>query len=341
VFNLKEVKSTIENDRYNFTKRLISYINQQTPCNIEGSVIDIDKILSDAYDENSLDAQKVIHNALFMIYQINLCNPLSTAATHQYDPILLSIRNKIETRWLSHEFTDLQSINLSSGYENCAKFLINLWRNHNASHHPLFDFIEKEATEEQLYLFLKSDSALNLLFFDLVSYTLIGAPPETRATISENIWDEVGHGDNDFTHVNLYKDLLERRAISLPESHYIELYGVEAIAGHNGFMLGGINRRHYYKLLGVMAMTEVLDPPQYSKLVKGCTRLGLTVRDIHYYTEHIEVDIKHGEDWLYKVINVITQQHPEAANEFYLGSVLRLNTAEKYYDNLLSEFKKI
>ncbi|MEL1610966.1 hypothetical protein V2W50_20715, partial [Acinetobacter baumannii] len=35
----------------------------------------------------------------------------------------------------------------------------------------------------------------------------------------------------------------------------------------NAFMLGGVNRQHYYKSLGVMAMTELLDPPQYEKLV--------------------------------------------------------------------------
>ncbi|CAM3814519.1 spermidine/putrescine ABC transporter [Rouxiella silvae] len=341
MFNLDEIKSTIKNDRYNFTQKIISHINQQTPYNIKESDSDIDRILTEAYDKNGLDAQKVVQNALFMIYQINLCSPLSSTALFQYDPTLLSIRGKIETRWLSHEFTSLQSLNFSSNFETCAEFLINLWKNHNASHHPLFDFIESKATEEQLYFFLKSDSALNLLFFDLVAYTLIGAPPQTRGTICENIWDEIGHGDSYFTHVNLYKDLLERRNIALPENHFIELYGVEAIAGHNAFMLGGVNRCHYYKLLGVMAMTEVLDPPQYSKLVKGCARLGLTAKDTHYYTEHIDVDIKHGEDWLYKVINVITLQQPQASNEFYLGSLLRLNTAERYYDNLLSEIKKI
>jgi hypothetical protein len=44
-----------------------------------------------------------------------------------------------------------------------------------------------------------------------------------------------------------------------------------------------------------MAMTELLDPPQYQKLVTGCRRIGLTDRDVHYYSEHIEVDIGHAE----------------------------------------------
>ncbi len=48
------------------------------------------------------------------------------------------------------------------------------------------------------------------------------------------------------------------------------MYNEAGLAGQNAFMLGAVNRSQYYKLLGVMAMTEVLDPPQYMKLVKGC-----------------------------------------------------------------------
>lgn len=341
MFNLEQVKTAFDDDQYGFTKALVSYINNDTKNLVQEINKCIDDILLDAFDKSSLEAQKVIHNALFMIYQINLAYPLSQPAKLQYDETLVKVKNKIETAWLLDEFKDVDMVSLNSHYKTYAEFLIDVWQTHNASHHPLFDFLENDATAEQLYLFLKSDSALNLIFFDLVAYTLIGAQPETRGTISENLWDEVGHGDNYFTHVNLYKDVLERRGITLPDNHYIDLYGVEALAGHNAFMLGGVNRVHYYKLLGVMAMTEVLDPPQYAKLVMGCSRLGLVDRDFHYYSEHITIDVKHGEDWLYKVINVITDQYPEAKYEFYCGSLLRLRTAERYYDHLLKEIKKV
>lgn len=341
MFNLKQVKTAFDDDQYGFTKTLISCINQGDKRLSQEINCRIDEVLLDAFKNHSLDAQKVIHNALFMIYQINLAYPLSQAAKLQYDECLVKVKNKIESAWLLDEFKDVDMTNINANHKVYAEFLIDVWQTHNASHHPLFEFLESDATPEQLYLFLKSDSALNLIFFDLVAYTLIGAQPETRGTISENIWDEVGHGDNYFTHVNLYKDVLERRGIILPDNHYIDLYGVEALAGHNAFMLGGVNRAHYYKLLGVMAMTEVLDPPQYAKLVMGCSRLGLVDRDFHYYSEHITIDVKHGEDWLYKVINVITDQYPESKDEFYYGSLLRLRTAERYYDHLLKEIKKL
>ncbi len=87
-----------------------------------------------------------------------------------------------------------------------------LCQQHPASHHPLFDFLASEASAAQIDYFFKSDSALNLLFFDLVAMGLVGSLlPETRAEIAQNLWDEIGQGSTEITHVNLYKDLLKRR----------------------------------------------------------------------------------------------------------------------------------
>lgn len=341
MFNNLQVQSSLTHDLYGFTEKFLPYINNDqysTDFDFEKS---IKKILTDAYQNDSAVAQQVIQNTLFLIYQINLAHPLSIPAKKQYDPILISVKDAIEQKWLAYEFRNIDSSHDLSQYPNFGDFLAQTWKSHHASHHELFDFLEHDATKEQLFLFLKSDSALNLVFFDLVAYTLIGSQPEIRGTISENLWDEIGHGDNILTHVNLYKDVLQRLNIDLPDNHYINLYEVNALSGYNAFMIGAINRRHYYKLLGVMAMTEVLDPPQYQKLVKGCERLKLMDRDVLYYTEHITIDIKHGEDWLQKVINTIVKQYPNSRKEFYLGSLLRLQTANQYYDTLLEKMKTL
>jgi hypothetical protein len=90
-------------------------------------------------------------------------------------------------------------------------------------------------------------------------------------------------------------------------------------------MLGGVNRQHYYKSLGVMAMTEPR-PAAVSKLVTGCRRIGLTDRDVHYYAEHITVDIGHADGWLNNVIVPIGNKNLAAMEEVYLGAALRLQT---------------
>lgn len=85
----------------------------------------------------------------------------------------------------------------------------------------------------------------------------------------------------------------------------------------------------------------MLDSPRYEKRVNGCLRLGLIDRDVKYYTEHITIDIKHGDDWLYNVIDVIAGKYPETRREFYLGSLLRLRTAERYYDQLVQKLMQL
>ncbi|MBP2850669.1 iron-containing redox enzyme family protein [Dickeya oryzae] len=339
MFSLQRVEAAFTDDIYGFTQSLLKYINADSDISPDKKILD--EIIIRAYQQNSALDRKIVHNALFVIYQSVLTHPLSAAASRQYDVNLLSIKDIIETAWLEHEFSGVVIPDEVNNSEHYGDYLKTVWHAHNASHHPIFEFLEKDASTQQLYYFFKSDSALNLIFFDLVAYTLIGSQPETRGTISENLWDEIGHGDNIFTHVNLYKDVLSRQDISLPENHYVDMYGTEALAGHNAFMLGSVNRKHYYKLLGVMAMTEVLDPPQYEKLVNGCLRLGLIERDVKYYTEHITIDIKHGDDWLYHVIDVIAKRYPESRKEFYLGSLLRLRTAERYYDQLMQKLNTI
>ncbi|HDN2743941.1 TPA: iron-containing redox enzyme family protein, partial [Klebsiella quasipneumoniae] len=263
------------------------------------------KRCDEAFIFRSTEALRQIHQTLFYSYRANLAEPLSNLSLNQYHPVLLHVRHLLESRWLDSETKRCPPCLKTLTPDNIGAEIKNLWSCHKVSEHPLFDFLESEANNQQLYYFFKSDSALNLLFFDLVAMTLVGSVPETRGEISQNLWDEIGQGSNDFTHVNLYKDLLKRRDIDLPEDHFSHLYDWQGLAGHNLFMMGGVTRRHYYKLVGMMAMTELLDPSQYKKLVNGSHRLGLSERDVYYYAEHIRVDIGHADGWLNKVIEPV------------------------------------
>lgn len=294
-----------------------------------------------AFTANDPQAKKRAHSALFKLYQAWLAEPLSAAAKNQFHPLLCGIRSYIESEWLRVEKKRFSFPIPALNAGNIVEELRHLCQKHPASHHPLFDFLSSSASATQIDYFFKSDSALNLLFFDLVAMGLVGSLPETRAEIAQNLWDEIGQGSQEFTHVNLYKDLLKRRDIALPENHFAHLYDWQGLAGYNAFMLGGVNRQHYYKSLGVMAMTELLDPPQYQKLVTGCRRIGLTDRDVHYYAEHIEVDIGHADGWLNNVIVPIGNKNPAALEEVYVGAALRLQTCCDYYDCLLEALRTV
>ncbi len=319
----------------------INSIIKQQPLLAEQLMSLASKASFDAFEHQNEEALRQVHQTLFYAYHSHLAEPLSFSSQNQYHPVLLQVRTFLESQWLSSEKCRATNYALPLSPENIIAELQGLWKNHEVASHALFDFLENEANSEQFYYFFKSDSALNLLFFDLVAMTLVGSFPETRAEISQNLWDEIGQGSNEFTHVNLYKDLLHRRGIDLPEDHYTHLYDWQGLAGYNLFMMGGVTRCHYYKLIGMMAMTELLDPSQYEKLVNGSRRLGLSARDVHYYSEHISVDVDHADGWLNNVIVPVAERFPEALEEIYFGARLRLQTCQDYYDNLLETMKSL
>lgn len=194
-----------------------------------------------AFSADDPQAKKRAHHALFILYQSWLADPLSPAAANQFHPLLSGIRNYIESEWLRAESKRFHHQRPMLNAGNIVDELRALCQQHPASHHPLFDFLASEASAAQIDYFFKSDSALNLLFFDLVAMGLVGSLPETRAEIAQNLWDEIGQGSTEITHVNLYKDLLKRRNIALPDNHFAHLYEWQGLAGYNAFMLGGVN----------------------------------------------------------------------------------------------------
>ena len=298
--------------------------------------------LSSAYHSMPNDySRKAVQKTLFWLYQTFLADPLTAESKNQHHPVMVTIKRMIESRWLAHETLHFAPLPLAASPEQFTESLRELWSAHRASTHPLYEFLQHDASKMQMSAFFKSDSALNLLFFDLIAMAMVGARTEVRGELSRNMWDECGEGSDHHTHVNLYKDLLMRHHIALPEDNFADTLNWQGLSGYNLFMLGGTNREHYFKLIGALAITELLDPSQYEKLVLGSKRLGFTDRDLRYYTEHIGIDVIHAEGWLQQVITPIVEKSPAAMAEIWIGANLRLNTVDSYYNSLLNSLIKI
>ena len=127
----------------------------------------------------------------------------------------------------------------------------------------------------------------------------------------------------------------------MPDNHFAHLYEWQGLAGYNAFMLGGVNRQHYYKSLGVMAMTELLDPPQYENWWRAVGGLGFPSATCITMPEHITVDIGRADGWLNNVIVPIGKKHPAAMEEVFFGAALRLQTCNDYYDCLLAALQSL
>jgi hypothetical protein len=288
-----------------------------------------------AFGEADEAAVAEAHAALFALYELQLCAPHDVAAANQHEPLFYSIRRRIESAWLKAEQTRLQGAgNVQPA--DVPQAIKALCVSHSAAAHPLFDFLADKADHAAMDRFFLSDSALNIRFFDLLALALVGSSETSRPELVRNLWDESGRGDRSEAHVRTFRDLLDARGLSQLRSNHTANLSWQGRAGHNLFMLTALNRMHAHKSLGVMAVTELIDPASYEKVVHGCRRLGYPEWQYRYYAEHIEVDVVHGEGWLDNVITPTLERMPNAAADILFGAQLRLASCQQYYDFLFS-----
>lgn len=291
-------------------------------------------LLRRAFAEQDAAALADVHRVLFALYDLHVADPAMPAVVNQFDPFLMALRGMIERHWLAAERQRIGAVPVFETPDALIAALRDAVQRHSAARHPLFDLLEADATRDQLERFFRSDTALNVRFFDLIVMAMIGSHPEARQELAANFWDEMGRGNPQHSHVHLYRQLLSEVGIVSAGDDFASELGWQGWRGYNLFMLCALNRRHYFKLLGVMAATELLDPPQYRKLVIGCRRLGLGPSTTRYYDEHITVDDVHGEGWLDHVIRPLAQREPRAMSEVWVGCMLRLASCNDYYDAL-------
>lgn len=302
----------------------------------EGRFIDrLEAVLARALTTRDPDALRQVHGALFSLYDLHVMDGTSPRAANQFNPTLTRIRSRIERAWLDSEVRRLGIARGPADSIAVVRSLKDLWSRHPVACHPLFDFLEKDASREQVIAFFRSDSALNIRFFDLLLYSMIGSREGVRRELAQNFWDECGRGDAARSHVRLFQHLLETVGAGRAVDNHASELEWQGLAGYNLFMLGSLNRRHYFKLLGIMAMTELLDPSQYEKLARGCRRVGLgNLNELDYYDEHVTIDVVHGDGWLANVVVPIVDETPAVAADIVLGAALRLASCNDYYDAL-------
>jgi hypothetical protein len=291
--------------------------------------------LDAAFERREMEALYEVHRALFLLYELHVADPGQVRCANQFNGLLTRLRGTIERRWLAAEARQMPALPVPTDADGLIAALKQVWREHPVAQHPIFDFLERDATRAQVVQFFQSDSALNIRFFDLIALSLVGSRHEVRKELAQNFWDEAGRGEPTRSHVSLFRHLLDIAGIGQAEDDHASVLGWQGLAGYNLFMLGCLNRQHYYKSLGVLSMTELLDPSQYEKLARGCRRVGFGVgQEMDYYDEHISIDVVHGEGWLVNVIKPVVERSPSAMADILAGAYLRLTTCQDYYDDL-------
>ena len=245
----------------------------------------------------------------------------------------------IETSWMNIEKNDcLSKYDFNKEVKDVSVVEAAL-KKHPVYDHALFHYFSLEANKSEIQAFISSESILNLEFFDYLSLSIIGTADHIKSEIMLNLWDEAGRGNIQHFHTTLFSRLMQGLNLSYKRDLIAANMCWEGLAGINLFSylaLYSFNKSQYF---GLLAATEMLDPPHYQKLLQGLKRLFLpTEIDISYYVEHETIDRQHGYAWLEKIIIPELKKYPHKTPSFWLGFYLRLDSVQRYYDSLLQTF---
>ncbi|BDA70201.1 spermidine/putrescine ABC transporter [Calothrix sp. PCC 7716] len=302
---------------------------------------DLPTILHAAFQDEDKAALLEVHKTLHTIYEISFSHPLSSVCLHEHSPWLLTIRNQIEIAWLNYEIPRIQKqLPSNSEVENpkllCDWFIEQALLESNLDKFVL-EFLKTQASIEQFNIFILSDATLNYRFCDALALSLPYSSEKVKAEIAQNIWDECGHGIPEKSHVRQFARMLTELGLQQPTSPIWEDW--RPYAGHNIYFCFGLNRKHYFKAIGNLAMPEIFDSSRNRKIVAGLERLYSDARvKCEYFYNHLEADEKHGLDWLNNVITPIVNSEPLAGIELAIGGAIRMETMRRYNEYLADRF---
>jgi hypothetical protein len=207
---------------------------------------------------------------------------------------------------------------------------------HPAPRHPLYDYIEREATEEDFRYFVRQERTVDAVFADLLALLQLGPLP-WKQEVARNYWDEMGEGEGQREHAWMFRRVLERMGVAGVGGDDDLL--AESLACGNLLFWLCASRPHGLMGIGALAATEFAVPARFTKVVNAVRRLNLPPEVEVYYSTHVEGDEDHAEGWLNKVICPALHASRAGALEISQGVYLRLNTSQRYCDALLSRMR--
>lgn len=282
------------------------------------------------------------HKSLYLLYEDHIRTPRPGAGANQYHPFIMRIRSEIEKAWESFEAgrVRLDPAEIPDDDLGFERFLKDRVLTNQLADHPLFIFLEERASHEEFRSFLLHEGTLVLRFCDLMVLSMLGVDEEVRSELADNFWDEVGNGDYRNRHTEAFRRLLRHAGLEADDGHFLSADMIDrlqwqGLAGYNLYLNGLLHRRNYFKSVGSLGASEIMDPRQYARVLRGCRRVGFDdEQGLAYYADHSELDVAHGEGWLRNVMLPLLRRHPESRVDMVAGALMRINTAADYYDYL-------
>lgn len=269
-----------------------------------------------------LDAQRALYLLSVARWQPSW-ESIVPAADHT-DVVLASLR--LSRAWHRADTDRVLSGMDLPGIHEFGDWLDDRCRAHaSGPQHALFDFLENQATEEQLREFVFQETPFDIHFGDLVAALIPGVYGAAKLELSHNFWDEMGNGDLKRTHRQLRLDMMSEVGIDA-RAHVdgLDRFWVEELELANMYLGSSTDRTLMAQALGMLLATEHVVPGRIDRQIKGWLRVGYGLDQLEYLTEHVTVDVAHAAGWLNEVVQPTLVAHPECLPDIVAGVERRL-----------------
>ncbi len=197
---------------------------------------------------------------------------------------------------------------------------------------PLFPWLARHATKDEMRWFLQQERAGEAGFDDLVALTQVKLPTLAKLELGRNYWDELGRGRE----VAMHGPMLERLAEAL-ELETEESPVWESLALANLMSALACHRDLAFQSVGALGAVELTAPARCEQVNAGLRRLGVEGHARKYYAVHATMDVKHSTTWNREAIAPLVSEDPSRALAIAEGALLRLRAGARCFERYRHE----
>ncbi|TBN50267.1 iron-containing redox enzyme family protein [Pseudomonas sp. BGI-2] len=254
----------------------------------------------------------------------------------EMSPLMFKVQQRIMQAQLQSDLASLRNEKLPSTEEEFKEWFNKKCANYKHSPHPLFEYIEHDASLAEYRNFIETEAAVHVSFDDVIALAQIGVRGSPKLEFFDNFQDELGSSDPEKFHLTMFGRLVSALEINTVRQSDIAW---QAVACGNYMLYLAHFRSLYHYCAGYLGFLEALTPKRFSSIAKGGARLGLSEHVLAYHYDHSELDVKHAEGWLDNIIlSEIKEKGADVARLFALGVLLRELVSKRYWDAILNTF---
>ncbi|WP_369060276.1 iron-containing redox enzyme family protein [Caulobacter sp. 73W] len=193
---------------------------------------------------------------------------------------------------------------------------------------PLFDWLEGEASIEDLKWFLTQEAAGEAGFEDLVALTQVKVPDRAKLELARNYWDEMGRGNAK----GMHGPMLTRTTNMLGLTPTIDATLWQSLCLANAMTAFATNRRYVWQSIGALGVVELTAPTRVACVDAGLKRVGAPPEARKYFALHAQLDIEHSKAWNAEALIPLVSEDPSRARFLAEGAVMRLICGEQCFE---------